>query len=435
MNPQAVGIIGIALLLVLIFMRMPLGAALIMVGVAGFCYIVGVKQGLSVLCYTAYRTVSTYDLTVIPLFLFMGVLAGHAGLSTDAFHAANKWLGHQPGGLAMATVGACTAFGAVCGSAIATAATMCTVALPEMRKYKYADRLSLGTIACGGLLGFMIPPSNAFIIYAIFTEVSIGSLFMAGVFPGLLIAFLFMAAIYITCRRNPSLSGVAVRASWRERVVVLSKVWGIVVLFVLVMGGMYGGLFTPTEAGAVGAFGTLALGLAKRQITWKGFIASLSDTARVSGMILFIIVGANTFNYFVAITEVPFWLAQFVGTLPLPTFAIMLALLLMYIILGFIMDIIAVITLTVPIIYPVLLNLGIDPVWFGVLVVLTIMIGNVTPPVGIVVYSMAGIVKDVPLSAIFRGVWPYLFAMLAAMAILIAFPQISLWLPNMMIPG
>ena len=435
MSLATIGIIGIVLMLALMFLRMPLGVAMAMIGFAGLSYIAGFKEGLYTFGMTAYRMASEYMLTVLPLFIIMGTLASHAGLSRDAFYAINKWLGHLPGGLAMAAVGGCTGFAAVCGDSIATAATMCKVALPEMRRYNYADQLSLGTISCGGMLGFMIPPSIPFILYGILTEVSIGSLFIAGIFPGLLIAFLFMAAIYITCRRNPSLGPAGPRASWRERVAALYRMWWILALFILVLGGMYGGIFTPTEAGAVGAFGALVFGLGKRQLTWKGFTASLSETGRLTGMIFMLIIGAMIFNRFLAITEIPFSLAHFVGGLPVPPIVVMSALLVMYVILGFFMAVIAVMILTVPIIYPVLLTMGIDPVWFGVLCVLTIMIGLVTPPVGIVVYAVGGLVKDVPLFTIFRGVWPFLYAMLIALVILIIFPQISLWLPSMMIPG
>jgi tripartite ATP-independent transporter DctM subunit len=323
----------------------------------------------------------------------------------------------------------------VCGAATATAVTMVKVALPEMRKYKYADQLSLGTIACGGMLGFMIPPSIPFVLYAYLTEESIGSLFIAGIFPGLLIAFLFIAAIYITCRRNPSLASIGPSASWKERITSIYRIWGIVLLFILVLGGIYGGIFTPTEAGAVGAFGALILGLAKRRITWGNFFEAIADTAKLAGMILVLIIGSSVFNHFIAITEIPYKLANFVGGLPMPSLVVMCVLLLVYVIVGFFMDIIAVIIITVPIIYPVLQTLNIDPVWFGVLAVLTIMIGSVTPPVGIVVYAVGGIVRDVPLFNIFRGVWPFLFAMLIAMVILIAFPQIALWLPSIMTPG
>jgi tripartite ATP-independent transporter DctM subunit len=278
----------------------------------------------------------------------------------------------------------------------------------------------------------MIPPSIPFILYGILTEESIGRLFIAGIFPGLLIAILFMAAIYISCRRNPQLGPAGPKASLRERFTALYYIWGILVLFVLVLGGMYGGFFTPTEAGAVGAFGALVLGLAKRKLNWKNLSSALVDTARLTGMIFLLIIGSMIFGYFMAVTEVPFWLADTFSVLPVPPIVIVIILLVMYVILGFFVEILAIMVLTVPIIYPVLLALSIDPIWFGVLVVVTVMIGQVTPPVGVVVYAVGGLVREVPLFTIFRGVWPYLYAMLIALIILVAFPQISLWLPDLM---
>ncbi len=433
MSPTTIGIIGIVLMLVLMFVRMPIGPAMAAVGFIGFIYIADLHEALAMFAITAYRTGTLYILTVIPLFILMGCLAADAGVGGDGFYAANKWLGHLPGGLSMAAVGGCTAFAAVCGDHYATAATMCKVALPEMRRYKYADQLSLGAIGSGGQLGFMIPPSNAFIIYAFLTDVSIGSLFIAGILPGLLIAFLFLVSIYIVCRLNPSLGPAGPRASWRERFGSLYRVWGVIVLFVLVLGGIYAGIFVPTEAGAVGAFGALVLGLAKRKMSWRGFKASLVDTARLTGMILLLIFGAAVFSYFVAATELPFALARFVSGLAVPPIMIMSAMLVVYIIVGFFMSVLSVMMITLPIFYPILLALGIDPIWFGVLCVLTVMLGNTTPPFATVVFALSGLVRDVSISTIFRGVWPFVYAMLIALIILVAFPQISLLLPNLMI--
>jgi tripartite ATP-independent transporter DctM subunit len=312
---------------------------------------------------------------------------------------------------------------------------MCTVALPEMRRYGYADQFSLGTICSGGLLGFMIPPSTAFIIYGITTQESIGRLFIAGIFPGILIAILYIIAIYISCRINPSLATKAPRSSLKESIGALYRVWGILVLFFLVLGGIYGGVFTPNEAGAIGAFGALVLGLAKRKLPFKIIKKSLTETAQLTGMIFLLIIGANIFNVFIAISKIPFGIADFVSSLTVSPVAVVLILVLIYIILGFFMELISVILITMPIFYPLLQAIGIDPTWFGVLVVLTVMIGQITPPVGVVVYAIGGLVRDVPLYTIFRGIWPFLFAQLVALAILIVFPEISLWLPNLTRPG
>ncbi len=435
MSVESIGVIGLLLMLALMFLRMPLGAAMGLVGFVGFWYVVGLEPGLTLLSTIAYSMSSKYLLTAIPLFTLMGILAGNAGLSADAYETINKWIGHLRGGLAMATMGACAGFAAVCGSSVATAATMCTVAFPQMRKYRYSDQLSLGAISSGGQLGIMIPPSMAFILYGFFTQESIGALFIAGIFPGILITLLFIAAIAIICWRNPGAAPPGPKTSWKERLVALYRIWGIIALFILVMGGMYTGFFTPSEAGAVGAFGALILGLAKRRINWANFTGSLIETGRIAGMIFLLVIGSTIFSSFMAVTEIPFALANLISELPVPPVLIMVGLLVMYIIAGFFMDIIAVMVLTVPIIHPALLALGIDPIWFGVLVVLTIMMGGITPPVGIVVYAVAGMVKDVPMFTIFRGIWPFLYAMLIAMALLVAFPQISLWLPHMMIGG
>jgi tripartite ATP-independent transporter DctM subunit len=432
MSLEIIGIIGLLVMLGLMFLGMPIAAAMGQVGFAGFWYIVGLTPGFAVVSTAAYAMSSKYLLTIIPLFVLMGLLAGNAGLSTDGYHAINKWIGHRRGGLAMATAIACAGFGAVCGDSVATATTMCSVALPEMRKYRYSDQLSLGAISAGGLLGFMIPPSLAFVLYGFFTEESIGSLFIAGILPGALIVLSFIGAIAIVCWRNPAAGPAGPASGWKERLAALYNVWGIIVLFLLVMGGMYSGFFTPSEAGAVGAFGALLLGIAKRRITWANLSKSLMETGIISGMIFLLIIGASILSSFMAVSEIPFTLARLISNLPVSPVLIMLILLLMYLVTGFFMSSMAVMVLTVPIIHPALEALGVDPIWFGVLVVLTIMIGQITPPVGIVVYAVGGMVRDVPMGKIFGGVWPFVGAMVVTLALLIIFPQIALWLPGMM---
>ena len=435
MSLVTIGIIGIVIMLALMFLKMPVGVAMIMVGFAGLCCVTGFQPGISSFAMAAYRAATDYILTVIPLFIVMGILAAEGGLSTDAFYAANKWLGRLSGGLAMAAVSGCAAFGAVCGDSIATAITMSQVSLPEMRKYGYNDQLSLGTLASGGLLGFMIPPSIPFILYAVLTEISVGSLFIAGVFPGLLVTLLFMAAIYIVCRLNPSMGPLGPKISWKEKFGAVYRVWGILLLFILVMGGLYGGFFTPSEAGAVGAFGALVLSLAKRRLTWKSFTRALSSAGQLTGMIFLLIIGATVFNHFLAITEISLHLASWIGSLTVPSVVIVLAILMMYLVFGCFIDIIAVMMITVPIFFPIIVARGIDPVWLGVLIVLMMMIGQITPPVGIAVYAVSGLVKDVPMYTIFRGVLPFVFAMVIAMIILVIFPEISLILPSYMRPA
>ncbi len=435
MSADILGIIGIVAMLVLMFLGMQLGTVMTMVGIAGLVAIAGFSQGISIIGQSVFSTANQNIMTVIPLFILMGEIAASSRLALDSYYVAYKLVGRLPGGLAMATIGGCTGFAAVCGSAVATAATMCTVALPEMRRYKYSDQLSLGVISCGGLLGFMIPPSSAFIVYALFTGESIGSLFLAGVFPGLLIAFLFGITIYIVCRANPELGPAGPKATFSESAKSLVGIWGILLLFILVLGGMYGGIFTPSESGAVGAFGALLLGLVKKSLGWVGFKTALKETAFLTGMIFIMIIGATVFNYFIAITKIPFMLASNVSALAVPSIVIVIVLVVVFVIIGFFMDIMAIVMLTMPIIYPLLKAFGIDPVWFGVLTVLTIMIGQVTPPVGVVVFVVSGLVKDVSMYTIFRGVVPLVASMCIALIILIAFPQISLWLPNLMKPA
>ena len=434
MSPVTMGIIGICILLVLLFLKMPIGFAMGLVGFVGYWWVRDMSPALSMISLVTYSEATAYMMSALPLFIFMGWLAAYGELSKDAFSALHRWVGHWRGGLSMSTVIACAAFGAVCGSSMATAVTMVPVALPEMRKYKYDDELSLGCIAAGGNLGFLIPPSLAFIIYAILTEESIGALFMAGILPGLLLTFLFSVTIYVLCRINPQLGPSGPRASWRERLVALKGMWGIIVLFILVMGGIYGGFFTPTEAAAVGAFGALVLGLVNRQLTWRRFITTLLETGKTTAMVFVLIIGAIIFSRFMTISTIPVNLARFIGALTIPDYAILAAILMLYVLVGFFMEIISVLVITIPIFYPVILAMGFDPVWFGVLAVLTMLMGSISPPFGILVFAVAGMVKEVPIFRIFKGAMPFLVAMFVCLIILVAFPQISLLLPHLMLP-
>ena len=432
MSPETVGVIGIVIMLALFFLGMPVGAAFIIAGFVGFGYIGGMEEAYSVLSMSAYRTSTTYMLTVIPLFILMGILAAHSGLSGDAFYSINRWVGHLPGGLAMATVGGCTAFGAVCGSAMAAAVTMCSAALPEMRRYHYKDELSLGCIAAGGNLSFLIPPSIAFIIYAILTELSIGTLFIAGILPGILMALLFVITIFIQCRLSPSLASAGPKASWGEQIRSLRLVWGFVVLILLVLGGIYGGVFTPTEAAAIGVFGTAVLGLIKRKLSWHVVTESIKETTQLTGMIFLLIIGAIIFSTFMTVTELPLVLANFIVQLAVSPWVILGIVLIFFIIMGFIFEIMAVILLAIPILHPVLVSLGFDPIWLGVLTIITVVMGNISPPFGIIVFAIGGAVKEVPLFTIFRGALPFLAAMAVGLILVIIFPEIALLLPNLM---
>jgi len=431
----SVAAIGIFLFLLFMFLRMPIGVAMLLSGFIGIWLIRGLSPALSSTGIALYRTASSHGLSVIPLFILMGILAGTGGVSKDAFSALNKWLGHLRGGLAMATTGACSAFGAVCGSNVAAAATMCSAALPEMRKYGYSDKLSLGSIASGGNLGIMIPPSTAFIIYGFVTETAIGALFIAGILPGLLLTLLFWIQIYVQCRLDPGLAPLAAAASWRDRLIATKGIIGILVVFIIVMGGIYAGFFTPTEAGAVGAAAAFMLGLINRQITWKNFVSSLIDSGRITAMIMLLIIGAKLFSSFLTLTETPITLASMIEGLAVNRYIILSAVLIFYVICGFFMDIWALLIVSLPIIFPIIVaSLGFDALHFGVLSVLTIMMGSISPPFGVVVFTVYGMVREVPLFTIFRGCMPFLGAMVVCLIILVAFPQISLVLPDLAIP-
>ena len=435
MSLTMIGLIGVIVVFVFIFLNMPIGISLALVGFIGLSIVRGIDGGLSILAVDTFRTSASYIFCVIPLFVSMGFLASKAGLSDGAFEAINKWIGHWRGGLAMATTGACAMFAAICGGAVATATTVAAVSLPQMRKYKYDDVLSLGVLAAGGNLGFLIPPSMGFMLYAIITNQSIGILFISGVLPGLLLTVLFMMTIWLMCRINPKLASPSPSASWKERFVALRYTIPSIILIVLVLGGIYAGIFTPTEAGAVGVFGVIVIGLANRRLTWQGFTSALREAAKLYGMVFILIIGTMIYSRFLVVTEVPMFLSETIAVLDVSPYIVLIICLTFYILIGFIMDIMAMLMLTVPILHPVLVALGFDPVWLAVLTIITVLMGHISPPVGIVVFGLAGYVRDVPVYTIFRGVLPFLVTMLVCLAILIAVPEISLLLPNMMRPG
>jgi len=431
-SPTAIGLIGIAALFVLIFLRIPVGFVMAAVGFLGFGCIVSFDASMNMIAKDLFSVFGSYNLTVIPLFVLMGQLAYHSGISKRLFNAAYKFIGHWPGGLAIATIGACAAFAAICGSTNATAATMGAAALPEMKRYNYKPELATGVVAAGGGLGILIPPSVIFIVYGILTEQSIGRLFMAGLLPGIILALLFVLAIVIWTHIRPELGPKGPKAPLREKLASLSGLIETLLLFLLIMGGLFWGFFTPTEAGAIGAFGTLLLALAGRNLTMKGFIASLSETTRISCMILVIVAGATIFGHFLAVTRIPFDIARGVSEIQLPRYAVMLIIIMVYLVGGCVIDALALIMLTIPIFYPVVLFLGYDPIWFGVVIVLVTQIGVITPPVGINVYVVSGVARDVPLEVIFKGVIPFLAALIIGTLLLIPFPQIALFLPGLM---
>jgi tripartite ATP-independent transporter DctM subunit len=432
MSPLLTGILGIALLFVLFATGMPIAFVMAIVGWLGYVYLGSLDAGLNILGLTFYAGGTTYTLSVIPLFMLMGQFAAHSGLSREIYHAVERWIGHRRGGLAMATIGACAGFAAISGSSVATAATMGTVALPEMDKFKYDRALSTGTVAAGGTLGILIPPSATFVFYAILTEQSVGSLFIAGILPGILLAALFMITVYIQVRINPDAAPRGEKASLKERIVVIKGVWGMVILFIIVMGGIYTGVFTPTEAAGIGAFGAFLFTLVKRQVTREHFLGSLGMAAQSTAMIFIIVISAHIFGYFLAVTRIPSELAEYMAGLALSRYIILAAVVLLYAILGMFLEGFAIMVLTIPILQPLMVNLGFDPIWFGVVVVIMMEMSLITPPVGVNVFVIKGVAKDVPMYTIFKGIWPFWVAMLVCLFLLTLFPQIAMYLPNTM---
>ena len=430
MTPEIhIALTGILLLFVLLAASMPVGFAMALVGTAGFALVVNPHAALAILAVDFYDTFSSYSLTVIPLFVFMGQVAFHSRLSRDLFDSAHAWLGSLRGGLAMATVGACAIFGAICGSGPATAATMAAVALPEMKRRSYSPSFAAGTVASAGSIGMMIPPSVVFIVYGVMTEQSIGKMFLAGILPGLLVAALFVLVIAFLCRRRPALAPASAPVPWSDRFRSLRGVLPILLLFLLVMGGMFLGWFTPTEAAAVGAAGSVLLAVLMRRCSLKMLAAALSETLRTSCMVLVIVAGASVFGHFLQITNLPTDMAKWLASLPFPPMAIMILVLLFYLVAGAFLDALALVLLTIPIFYPVVIRLGFDPVWFGVVIVLVTQMGVISPPVGVNVYVVSGMDRSISLQDVFRGALPFLFALLAAAAILLAFPSIATFLP------
>jgi tripartite ATP-independent transporter DctM subunit len=416
------------------FLRMPIGVTMLLAGLLGLVFIRGLAPALSGLGIIVWRQGLSEILIVIPLFTWMGMLASYGGISKDAFSSLYRWIGHLPGGLAMACTGACAAFGAVCGNHIATAVTMGSVALPEMRKYNYSDSFSLGCIASSGNLGIMIPPSGAFILYGFLTETSIAALFVAGILPGLLIAVMFCIQMFLQCKFNPALGPAGPRFSWKERIKSIKGFWAITAVFLVVMGGIYFGIFTPTEGASCGVFVVLIIGLANRQLKWQNFVRSLQETMLVTAMIMLMIIGAMFFGAFTTTTQIPNSLSQMVQEFAINRYIVMGIILFIYILAGFVLDIYAILVITLPIFFPIVKSLGFDALHFGVMSVLTVMMGSISPPFGIVVFAIGGMNRDVPMHTIFKGVMPFFFTMLIGLTLILFLPEIATFLPNYMFP-
>ncbi len=431
-SPFTSAIFGVCFLVVFLFLGIHIGIAMGLLGFLGMSYLTGLGAGLSIMETTPYSTMASHGLSVIPLFILMGTFCFYSGLSRDIYFTMYRWLGHLPGGLAMATVGGCAGFAAVSGSSLATVATMGRVALPEMKKYNYDPGLATGCVAAGGSMGILIPPSIILILYGILTEQSIGKLFIAGFIPGVLEAVFYMATIYIICKHSPLTGPRGERATLTERLVSLKGTWGVLALFLLVIGGIYLGVFTPTEAAGVGAFGSFLFALGKRQLTWRSFIDSLTESGKISAMLFLILIGATLFSYFLAVTRLPDGLAGLISGLAVNRYMILGIILLVYLVFGAITSVVAVVVLTIPIFFPVIVALGFHPIWFGIIIVRLIEIGQITPPVALNVYAMKSVAPDIPLSTMFRGIIPFLIADIFHVALLIAIPQISLFLIGFM---
>lgn len=433
MSLTFIGLAGIiALLMLMFFLGTPVGFAMGIIGFIGFSTVVSLNAGVNMVGSVVWSTFSQYGLTVIPLFIFMGQIAFYSGVNEKLYTAAYRWVGHIRGGLAMATVMACAAFSAICGSNAATAATMSTVALPQMKKYNYDPRLSTGTIASGSTLGVVIPPSVVLIVIGLSTEQSIARLFYGGFGAGIVLTIMLMMTVSFVCRIHPDWGPAGPMFTWKERFKSLAGAIEMVVLFLLVMLGLSFGVFTPSEAGAAGSFLAIVIGLIQGGLTWKGFVAAINDTLRVSCMVIFIITGAVIFGRFLAVTRIPYDIASWVVGLPVSSTVILSIIFLIYVIGGMVMDALALLLVTISIFFPVAMQLGYDPIWFGVVVTVITTLGAITPPVGATAFVVAGMSKDVTLDVVFRGIAWFFPAYLVCVIILIAFPQIILFLPNLM---
>jgi tripartite ATP-independent transporter DctM subunit len=432
MADVATGIVGIAALFALMILRTPVAFAMLLTGFFGIWALNGLNRAAAIMFTETYSSISNYNLIVVPMFVLLGNIASEARFSRALYDAAHAWVGQFRGGLASASVIGCAAFSAVSGSSVATAVTIGRVALPEMKRYGYAPGLSTGSIAAGGTLGFLIPPSTGFVLYAVLTEESIGRLFMAGILPGLLMTALFIAAIWLVTLRSPESGPPGEAQPLAERLLRLGRAAPLIGVIVVSIGGIYLGVFTPVEASGVGAGLVILIAVLSGSITWPGFVSAVSDTVRTSAMLYMIVVGANVLNPFLAITDIPLALGQMLTELGLGPYGTLLVILLTYVVLGMFLDGLAMLVVTVPIYYPVILGLGFDPIWFGVIVVIVIEMGMITPPVGLNVFVVRGVAGDVQLSTIFAGVLPFLIAMLVTLLLIVMVPDIALLIPNSM---
>ena len=431
MGQTEIGLIGIAALMIILLMGVHVGFALILVGFLGFAAIGGLGAAISNLAILPFDRLNDYHFAVLPLFLLMGSFVAHSGIGREAYEMARAWLGQLKGGLSMATVFACALIAACAGTSAVGAILMGQVAYPEMKKMGYSKRLASGCIAAGGTMGILIPPSMGFVLIGILTELSIGKLFIAGIIPGILEALFYVGTIFLLCRFRPSLAPGMAKTTWKDKWFSVRLTWPVVLLFLIIMGGIYGGIFTPTEAGGIGAFGALVISVAKRQLGLQGIWESLMECARLTAMIIIMLIGAYMFNAFLAITQIPFTISEFIAGLPVPPLVILVAVLVFYIICGMFFDVIAVLILTIPILYPLMDHMGFDLIWYSVLMVRIIEIGMITPPFGINLFILTGVINE-PLGVLYRGVIPFVIADFCHVALLVAVPALSTFLPRLM---
>lgn len=432
MTETTVGLIGIGSLFLLMILRMPVAFAMLVVGFFGYGWLEGTRSATALLLTESYSAVSSYSLIVVPMFILLGNVSSVAGYSRGLYDAAFAWVGRFKGGLASASVIGCAAFSAVSGSSVATAVTLGKVALPEMKRVGYADSLATGSIAAGGTLGFLIPPSTGFVLYAILTEESIGRLFMAGILPGLLLMLLFMGVVWLVSTLDPKAGPRGAVVPFAERFRLLIEAAPLLFVIVASIGGIYLGVFSPVEASGIGAGLVLILAFAQRRLNWHGFKEAVLGTLQTSSMLYMIVIGANILNPFFSVTHIPQTLGEGLGQLSFGPYGTLAVILLAYVVLGMFMDGLSMLVITIPIVFPVILSMGFDPIWFGVVAVIVIEMGMITPPVGLNVFVVRGVASGVPLTTVFKGVFPFLIAMLVALLLIIAFPQIALFIPNSM---
>jgi tripartite ATP-independent transporter DctM subunit len=432
-NPITAGILGSGLLVVLLFLGMPIAFVMMFVGFLGIGYLASVHAALPVVAKTVYETAAYYPYTIIPLFILMGAFAGGAGITAKLYGSFDKWFRKLPGGLGIATIGACACFAALSGSSVAAAAAMGTIAIPEMRRFKYDPALAVGVVAAGGTLSFLIPPSLGFVVYGMLTEQSIGKLLVSGILPGIVLSLAFVAVIILKVKLNPNLAPATPGAiSWKQKFRALGGVWETMLVFFIVMGGIYLGFVNPTEAGAIGATALFIIVISKMKLTLKSLSAALLEATRISVLVLFLVAGANVFSYFLALSTIPASVSAWMAALQVSKYVVLTIIIVIYLILGCFLDAISMMVLTMPVIFPVVKTLGFDAIWFGVVCVIMMEAGLITPPVGLNVYTLAGVAKDVPMETVFRGAYPFLFAMLAVTILITIFPGIALYLPSMM---